>query len=85
MHTDSINHAGGLPPYLQVAGILRERIDSGELTGRIPSERTLAQQFGVAVSTIRKAIKVLREEGAVQTHQGWGTRVIPPKERPHGP
>jgi DNA-binding GntR family transcriptional regulator len=68
----------GLPvaPWKQLAAILRDRITSGELTGRMPSERTLTQEYGLAHGTVRKAIAQLRDEGLVETVAGLGTYVI---------
>jgi len=63
------------PPYRQLAAILRDRIGSGELSGRLPSEKTLMQEYGLAHGTVRKAIAVLRDEGLVQTTPGWGSYV----------
>lgn len=63
------------PPYRQLASILRARITSGELAGRLPSEKSLMQEYGLALGTVRKAIAVLRDEGLVQTTPGWGTYV----------
>jgi len=63
-------------PWRQLAAILRDRITSGELTGRMPSERTLTQEYGLAHGTVRKAIALLRDEGLVETVAGLGTYVI---------
>lgn len=63
------------PPWVQLADILRAQIESGELTGRVPSERTLHETYGLAPMTIRKAIRALRAEGLVRTVPGWGTYV----------
>jgi DNA-binding GntR family transcriptional regulator len=64
-----------VPPYLQLAGILRTRIASGEITGRLPSEKQLAQEFGLAQGTVRRALGLLREEGLITTVQGYGSFV----------
>lgn len=64
------------PPWVQLAAILRAQIASGEITGRVPSERTLHETYGLAPVTIRKAIRALREEGLVETVPGWGTYVV---------
>jgi DNA-binding GntR family transcriptional regulator len=64
------------PPWVQLADSLRSRIASGELTGRMPSERTLHEETGLAPVTIRKAIRQLRSEGLVETVVGWGTYVV---------
>lgn len=64
------------PPYRQLADILRAKIQAGEITARLPGERALADEYQVALGTVRKAIAVLRdEEGLVETTPGWGTYV----------
>ena len=67
------------PVYVQVANILRARLESGELLPDrpVPSESQLQQEFGVARGTARKAIGVLREEGLVVTVMGRGSYVNP--------
>ena len=37
---------------------------------RLPSERALAEQLGVSRATVREAIRVLREEGYVESRRG---------------
>lgn len=63
------------PPYRQLAAILRGQIESGEITGRVPSERTLMQTYDLALGTVRKALKVLRDEGLIISTPGWGNYV----------
>lgn len=65
----------GPPPWRQVAESMRRRIGAGEWTGRLPSENSLAQEYGVAKGTIRKALLELREEGLIRTDKGWGSYV----------
>lgn len=79
----SIDHDGDVPVYVQLADILRARIESGELAPRrpVPSKRTLIQEFGVAGGTIDKAIGILRDEGLVRTVTGRGIYVVPEGER----
>jgi DNA-binding GntR family transcriptional regulator len=66
-----------VPRYRQIAGILRERIEAGELEPDrpIPSEVAIQQEFGVARETARRAVKLLRDEGYVITVPGLGTYV----------
>jgi GntR family transcriptional regulator len=75
----SIDHGAEEPPYLQLAGILRAQIDSGELPrGRaLPSLTYLMQHYGLSRNTVRRAIGVLIDEGLVRTRPGWGTFVVP--------
>jgi hypothetical protein len=49
---------------------------SGEITSRLPGERALQQEFGLAPVTIRNAVHQLRDEGLVRTTPGWGTYVV---------
>jgi GntR family transcriptional regulator len=67
------------PVYVQVAEILRARIEAGELLPDrpVPSESQLQQEFGVARGTARKGIAVLREQGLVVTVRGRGSFVNP--------
>jgi GntR family transcriptional regulator len=73
----SIDRDGPTPVYVQLAAILRGRIERGEIApGRaLPSETTLMQEHGLARETVRKAVRVLRDEGLVQIVQGRGAYV----------
>jgi GntR family transcriptional regulator len=78
-----IDHEGPVTPYRQLAEILKARIARGDWAdGRpIASETRLLQEYGLARSTVRRAIAVLAEEQAVWTVQGRGTYVgQPPAE-----
>ena len=81
--TVTIDHEGDVPVYVQLASILRARIERGELPPRraVPSKRRLTQEFGVAGGTVDKAIDILRGEGLVRTVTGRGIYVVPPSER----
>jgi GntR family transcriptional regulator len=70
------------PVYLQVADIIASRIGSGELApgAKLPAERDMAAQFGVAYDTIRRATAVLRDRGLILTVVGKGTYVAEPTE-----
>jgi GntR family transcriptional regulator len=73
----TVDHGSAVPPYRQIAAILRERIQSGELApgAAVPSVRTIQQEYGVAQTTARKAIRVLVDEGLAEIVTGWGTFV----------
>jgi GntR family transcriptional regulator len=72
-----IDHDGPVPVYRQLASILRDRIESGDLPpGRaLPSRERLADEFAVARGTVEKALALLREDGLVQTTPGRGVFV----------
>lgn len=62
----------------EIAQTLKSRIDAGEwLDSRIPPERDLAEDFGVARNTIRRAMALLKQDGAIAGHVGRGTYITP--------
>ena len=65
------------PLYTQVADALRERIVKGAwpIGLQVPTLPALAQEFGVALITVRQAVRVLRDEGLLIPEQGRGTFV----------
>lgn len=66
--------------YVAVADHIEARIRAGELQpgARLSSERDLAQEYGVAYLTVRRAAEVLRERGLILTVHGRGTFVADP-------
>jgi DNA-binding transcriptional regulator YhcF (GntR family) len=74
------------PPYVQVANAVRAAIltkvfKPGE---KIPSGTELAKQYGVARMTVQQALRVLKDEGLIQSRQGSGVYVRERTERPIG-
>jgi DNA-binding GntR family transcriptional regulator len=63
--------------YLQVVHHIAEQIRTGRLPvgARLAAERDLAEQYGVAVNTIRRAVRELRDQGLVITVPIKGTFV----------
>jgi 8-oxo-dGTP diphosphatase len=53
------------PAYLYMAESVAGRIQSGEFTWQLPSERKLIKEYGVAYMTMRHGMEVLRERGLV--------------------
>ena len=72
-----IDPTGPVPPYRQIAEIIRKRIKSGEYPkdARIPTESEMVETWEVARTTARRAIAALREEGLVYTVPQRGTYV----------
>ncbi len=65
--------------YMQVADDVERRINDGEITAKLPAERGLAEEYGVAYTTVRRAMEILRERGLIITRHGRGTFVKPEK------
>ena len=63
--------------YVQVAQDVERRITEGEITRKLPSERSFAEEYGVAYTTVRHAMALLRERGIIVTVHGRGTFVTP--------
>ena len=69
--------------YELVADHIEARIRAGEipLGAKLPGEQALRQEYGVALSTVRKAMDLLRKRELVTTRPSKGTfvkREIPP-------
>jgi DNA-binding GntR family transcriptional regulator len=62
--------------YVQLAAVLRGQIERGELTGRVPSAKSLAQQWEVAQGTAERALALLRDEGLIASAMGRGHFVV---------
>jgi GntR family transcriptional regulator len=72
----SLDHDSATPLYEQLAAVIRGQIERGELTGRVPSAKTLAQTYEVAVGTAERALALLREAGLIESAMGRGHFVI---------
>lgn len=79
------------PAYLRIAESLRNRIEARELEpgDKLPPERVLVDQFGVARMTVRHALDILQLEGIIERKRGrsGGTfvRALPPVVDLNGP
>ncbi|MGH8886692.1 MAG: GntR family transcriptional regulator [Egibacteraceae bacterium] len=62
------------PTYRQIADQLRDQIHFGELRPgqRLPSERALADRYGVGPMTVRQATRTLQQEGLLDAQPGRG-------------
>lgn len=70
--------------YRQVADDLETSIRSGKFAadaqGRIwlPRNPEMADQYGVSLTTLQRALSVLEERGLITRHRGKGVQVRPP-------
>jgi len=57
-------------------GLLKDYVRSGHPQDRsIPSEKALAERYGVSIITVRRAVESLAQEGLLVKRQGSGTYV----------
>ncbi|RST90434.1 GntR family transcriptional regulator [Vagococcus humatus] len=70
-----------MPIYLQIHDQIRTEIEAGkwQVGDRLPSERELAERFGVSRMTLRQAIQTLADEGVLERKIGSGTYVAKQK------
>ncbi len=68
---------GALPLYLQISEMLIRDIAAGRLAdgARLPPEREMAAQLGIAIGTLRRALADLTEKGLLERIQGSGNYV----------
>lgn len=69
---------GGGKEFERVAGELRTRMADGRyvVQSRLPSQRELAEEFGVSRDTVQRVLGELRSEGWIESRQGSRSRVI---------
>lgn len=67
------------PAYIQLVNILRGAIASGQYQAgdQLPTESELCAAYDVSPMTVRRAIGMLLDQGAVSTTRGRGTFVQP--------
>jgi DNA-binding GntR family transcriptional regulator len=67
-----IDPDSAVPPYEQLAYMLRDEITQGTLTGRIPSIHTISAHHGVSHRTAARALSILKGEGLIVSVPGQG-------------
>ena len=68
---------GSLPLYMQISELLIRDIAAGRLIDgeKLPPERDMATQLGIAVGTLRQALKDLTAKGMLARVQGSGNYI----------
>lgn len=67
-----------IEPYLdRVLRQIREKVATGEWPPghKLPTHQQLAAEFGVGMTTIRQAVRELKQAGVLDGHQGVGVFV----------
>ncbi|HLQ55075.1 MAG TPA: GntR family transcriptional regulator [Streptosporangiaceae bacterium] len=67
-----IDPDSAMPPYEQLAVMLRDEIAEGTLSGRVPSIHTISQHHGVSHRTAARALSILKGEGRIVSVPGKG-------------
>lgn len=69
--------SNALPLYVQISELLIRDIASGRLIEgeRLPPERDMAEELGISIGTLRKALADLTEKGLLERVQGSGNYI----------
>jgi GntR family transcriptional regulator len=69
--------------YQEIAQTLRQRVQTEGPGHVLPSESELSAEFGVSRVTVRRALETLRDEGVVESRQGfgWFVAAVPLQQR----
>jgi GntR family transcriptional regulator len=66
------------PPYMQIADDLRAKIGDGRYQpgGKLPSNKAMATEYSTSTETVRRALRLLTDEGLIASHSTLGTFVL---------
>ena len=66
-----------VPRSGQIANELRAKIKAGDYSPEValPSIEKLAEEYSVATGTVQRALRILKEEGLIESQPGYGTFV----------
>lgn len=67
-----LDHDSPVPLHQQLAALLRDQIEAGQLATRVPSILSLAQEHGVSHRTAAHALTTLRDAGLIVSVRGKG-------------
>ena len=71
------------PKYLRICRVVTEGIETGQLRPgeALPSQKDMADHFGVTLMTLRQALRVLADQDHLRIEHGRGTFVADPVYR----
>lgn len=79
-----VSAASDKPIYAQIVNAIRREMEDGLLKAGdlLPTEGAMCARFGVSRHTVREALRLLREDGLIESKQGAGSRVLAPLPKP---
>ncbi len=79
--SQALDRNSAVPLYFQLGSVLKKKVDSGawQPGDRFPTEREIAEEFGVSRTVIRPALDLLVGEGGIVRIKGSGAFVAPPR------
>jgi GntR family transcriptional regulator len=77
---DYLNKSSGIPYYLQIKQMILQDINNNKFrNGKLASENKYSKNFGVTVTTIRRALSEIKNMGKIHAIKGVGYYVNKPK------
>lgn len=75
--SNASQNSNALPLYVQISELLIRDIAAGRLMDgeRLPPERDMADELGISIGTLRKALADLTEKGLLERIQGSGNYI----------
>lgn len=67
------------PKWQQVLDDLEDRLASGDIEQRFPTDRELVEHYGVSRHTVREAVRRLKARGVIERERGRGSIVRRPE------
>jgi DNA-binding GntR family transcriptional regulator len=61
----TLDHDSPVDLHEQLSNLLREQTKSGQLPGRIPSIKSLAQEYEVSTETVERSLSTLKDAGSI--------------------
>ena len=79
-YVDKLDPNDSRAPSVQVTEVLRSRIYRGGYApeGKLPSLPKLAEEFGVSLGTVKRALSQLQDDQIIVTRHGQGSYVRDP-------
>ncbi len=66
--------------YMDVSAQLEKKISKMSVGDKLPSERNMAEEYGVSRNVLREALRLLNEKGIIEIRTGKGAYVIDKKD-----
>lgn len=80
LYMNALDKTSGIPYYIQLKEIIQKDIDNNKFrNGKLPSENEFFNNYNVTVSTIRRALHELKNEGKIKVIKGVGYFIKKPR------
>jgi DNA-binding GntR family transcriptional regulator len=71
----TLDRSSPMPLWAQLEALLEQRLESGDITERFPTDTELVDEYQVSRHTVREAVRHLNRTGILRRERGRGTKV----------